>query len=182
MHRSTRRGLLHPPGRAIVDRLGTASAIRAAALGVDAIAGPSASASSRGPLRDDGRFRPRARPHLRVQHSVRGVCRCCRWGGSTVWRPLGGGREYRHEGAVPHGRVGPRRPPHAIRAPAPGYVSEARWRPAPSVPLMPIRSCRYGRLYAVDTVDFALTIWSVSVCRLGKLLFSCLMVSPTAVA
>ena len=43
MHRSTRRGLLHPPDRAIVDRLGTASATRAAALGGDAIAGLSAS-------------------------------------------------------------------------------------------------------------------------------------------
>ena len=41
--RLDRRGLLDPPGRAIVDRLGTASAIRAAALGGDAIAGPSAS-------------------------------------------------------------------------------------------------------------------------------------------
>jgi hypothetical protein len=35
------------PGRAIVDRLGTASAIRAAALGGDAIAGPSASRHTR---------------------------------------------------------------------------------------------------------------------------------------
>jgi hypothetical protein len=43
MHRSTRRGLLHPPDRAIVDRLGIASAIRATALGGDAIAGASAS-------------------------------------------------------------------------------------------------------------------------------------------
>ena len=43
MHRATRRGLLHPPDRAIVDRLGTASAIRVAALSGDAIAGLSVS-------------------------------------------------------------------------------------------------------------------------------------------
>jgi hypothetical protein len=43
MHLAARRGLLDPPGRAIVDQLGTASAIRAAALGGNAIAGPCAS-------------------------------------------------------------------------------------------------------------------------------------------
>ena len=39
---AARRGLLHPPDRAIVDGLGSALAIRAAALGGDAIAGASA--------------------------------------------------------------------------------------------------------------------------------------------
>jgi hypothetical protein len=43
MHRATQRGLLHLPDRAIVNRVGTASAIRAAALGGDAIAAASSS-------------------------------------------------------------------------------------------------------------------------------------------
>jgi len=40
MHLATRRGLLDPPGGAIVDRLGTASAVRAAALRWGCNSGP----------------------------------------------------------------------------------------------------------------------------------------------